>query len=236
MYQNCGCKNSIFLIFLLLDHSSIGVAAEFSFVTSWRSKLGLSVHLHDWPHVGVIELMHPIVVVHWSLLCHAQLSFVDISVLVADRADDTIWGELDKTDHLGSQVDQSLLVRGVEKVTGSRTKEARFVEADIVSQELFQSKVGKDCHKDLRDVCILDPSGLQLRFGSLVHDVDYVQLGHPVDLHCKQFVLLRLARSLAFGQHGMSFIDDEGSTSGKRSLDVLGLQKLLYSRGTARCA
>ena len=102
------------MFFLFIDHTSISAAAEFSFVTSWRSKLGLSVHLHNWPHVSVIELMHPIVVVHWSLLCHAQLSFVDISVFVTDRTDDAIWGELNKADHLGSQVDQGLLVRSVE--------------------------------------------------------------------------------------------------------------------------
>ena len=78
------------------------------------SKLGLSVHLHDWPHMSVIDIMHTVVVVHWRLFRHVQLSFVDITVLVADRANDTIRGELDKADHLRSQVNQSLLVRRVE--------------------------------------------------------------------------------------------------------------------------
>ena len=64
--------------------------------------------------MSVIELMHTIVVVHWSLLCHVELSFVDVSVFIANGAYDAIRGKLAKADHLGSQVDQSLLVRCVE--------------------------------------------------------------------------------------------------------------------------
>lgn len=98
---------------------------------------------------------------------------------------------------------------------------------------MLKSKVGENGQKYLGDVRVTNLPCFQLKYRSLIHDVNQVQFGHLVHFKREQFVLLRLAWLLRLRKHVVSLLDVVGRACGESSLDVGRVKELLHCLCTA---
>ena len=84
----------------------------------------MGVHLHDWLDVSPVHVRGR-ASVERGIFGSLELALVDVSVLVANCAwEITLWGQLTQSDHVGTQVDERLLVALLDKIAGASSKKA----------------------------------------------------------------------------------------------------------------